>query len=257
MLAEALNDVAVGIDPALILAELGLDPDPVQEEILRSADDRLMVTAYRQWGKSQAVSALALHTAVYRDDSLILIISRSLRQSGEIFAKVVRAWRKLGKPHGSTAENSTTLELSNGSRIVSLPPNVDTIVGFSAPRLIILDEGARIGDEILTATLPMLKNRCGRLVTMSTPRGRRGWYFSAFTDPSAAWRKIEVRASQCPRVDKNWLAEQRMVMGERAYAQEYELEWLDAVGSVFGLDEILAAFKSDKPPFPLPLEAAT
>src|SRR4051812_8850714 len=146
MTAEALSDLARMLDPSLLMEDLGFDPDPWQRDYLRATDPRLLVLAFRQAGKSQATAALALHSALFHPGSLTVIVSRSQRQSNELFRKVTSAWKALGRPRGAAEENATTLTLGNDSRIVSLPPNPDTIVGFSDPRLVVLDEGARIAD---------------------------------------------------------------------------------------------------------------
>src|SRR5271156_2472947 len=70
-------------DPARVLADAGLPPDPWQEEALRSTSRRQLLLCSRQAGKSQTAAGLALRMALLQPASLILLLSPTLRQSGE------------------------------------------------------------------------------------------------------------------------------------------------------------------------------
>src|SRR5262245_14959959 len=63
---------------------MGTDPDPWQETVLKSEDPRIALNCCRQAGKSQTTAIKALATALSEPNSLILLVSRSLRQSGEL-----------------------------------------------------------------------------------------------------------------------------------------------------------------------------
>ena len=83
--------------------EAGLDPDPWQRDLLRSSSDRVLLNCCRQSGKSTMTGIIALHRALYHPDSLILCLAPALRQSQELFGKVLGFYRDLGcpvSPHG-------------------------------------------------------------------------------------------------------------------------------------------------------------
>src|SRR5918998_4943847 len=147
MLATTLSrHLAMALDPAILMEAAGFVPDPWQLELLRSTSRRLLVNVSRQSGKSTATAALALHGALFDPGSLTLLVSASLRQSGELFRKVVKFYEALGRPIAAVEDSAQTLALANGSRVVSLPGNPDKIRGFSAPRLIVVDESAQVDD---------------------------------------------------------------------------------------------------------------
>ena len=75
------------LDPVLLAEDAGIVPDPWQANLLRSSSDRILINACRQGGKSTACGILAAHRAVYHPKSLILLLSPSQRQSGELFQK--------------------------------------------------------------------------------------------------------------------------------------------------------------------------
>jgi hypothetical protein len=136
-----------------ILTHAGLEPDEWQAGVLRSDAQRMLLLASRQAGKSSVAAALALRTALLRPRSPVLLLSPSLRQSGELYRKVVDLFGALGRPMGVSAESALRLELSNGSRVVSLPGDEKNIRGFSGVALLIIDEAARVEDPFETETL--------------------------------------------------------------------------------------------------------
>jgi len=54
-------------------------------------------------------------------------------------------------------DNDTELELANGSQLIALPGDNDAnIRGYSAPRLVCIDEASRVADSVYAALRPML-----------------------------------------------------------------------------------------------------
>src|SRR6516165_4037028 len=85
-------------DPTQVLVQAKMNPDPWQDQVLRSRAPRMLLLASRQAGKSSVAAALALHTALVVHGSPVLLLSPSLRQSGELFRKVVDLFNALGRP---------------------------------------------------------------------------------------------------------------------------------------------------------------
>jgi hypothetical protein len=244
-----LTDLAIALDPAQLMAEvIGSEPDPWQSRVLRSPSKRLMLLCARQMGKSTTTSCMALHTALYQPNSLVLLVSPSQRQSSELYRKVVDAFNCLGRPMGTVEDSSTTLALENGSRIVSLPGSASTVRGFSAPKLVILDEAAQISDDLLAALTPMLATGGGRLCLLSTPYGQRGVYFDLWSQSGDDWERVKATALDCGRISAEFLEEQRRTLGERVYRQEFLCSFESTTDQCFATDVVLASFSSDAPP---------
>ena len=92
----AASDLALALDRVAFAREgVGFEPDPWQEGVLRSSGKRMLMNCCRQSGKSTTAAVLALHEAVYRPGSLVLLISPSLRQSSELFRKVTNLLSRL------------------------------------------------------------------------------------------------------------------------------------------------------------------
>jgi hypothetical protein len=234
-------NLARALDPAQIMRDAGFEPDAWQERLLRSRSSRILLLCSRQLGKSTATASLALAEACYRPDSLVLLVSRSERQSTLLFEKVSRYYKKL-RPIEAIKELSLSIKLANGSEVVSLPGDGDTIRGFSAPRLVVLDEASRIPDDVMAAVLPMLVSNNGRLVALSTPRGKNGFFYEHWTSGDPMWERINAKASESPRISPEALAEQRATLGPRLFASEFDNVFLEDVDQVFSQDAIDSIF---------------
>ncbi len=244
---DLATEMRLRLDPSLLMHDIGLPPDPWQERAVRSRSDRLLLLASRQSGKSTVTSCIALHQALFIPNSLTLLFAPSLRQSSELFLKVLQSYRDLGRPVEAVREMSLSLELVNGSRIVTLPGDESTVRGYSAVSLVIVDEAARVSDGLVPAVAPMLAVSRGRLLLLSTPFGRRGTFFDAWEGQVASWERIRAVASECPRIPAEFLEEQRRLLGPRYYAQEYESEFIDAEGQLFSTESIQSMFLDSDP----------
>src|SRR5215471_18053957 len=124
------------------MRKLGLEPDPWQLDVLEGGHARLLLNCCRQAGKSTVVAMLGLAEAVFVPGTKVLLVSRSLRQSTELFRIVTDFYRRLGSPILKRL-TSEELQLGNHSRIVCLPCREETIRGFAHVSLLIIDEAAR------------------------------------------------------------------------------------------------------------------
>jgi hypothetical protein len=228
-------------------ARLGFEPDGVQRDLLSAGGRRLILNCTRQWGKSTVTAAKAVHTAYFQERSLTLVVSPSARQSGEFVRKAAEFLRRLGiRPKGD-GDNEISLALPNGSRIVGLPGMDGTIRGFSAS-LLLIDEASRVSDDLYHAVTPMLAVRNGDLWMMSTPCGKRGFFYEVWSKGGPEWKKVRVTAEECGRIPASFLVEERAGMGERCFRQEYLCEFSDVETALFDRDLIMGAIRSDVRP---------
>jgi hypothetical protein len=247
MIQATNNAIARRIDrersDAVLMAErAGILPDNWQSDLLRSDARQMILLCSRQSGKSTVSSILAIHEAVYQPNSLILLLSPSLRQSQELFRKLKDVYNALSSPSlpQTIEESALRIEFDNGSRILALPGKEATIRGFSGVSLLVVDEASRVPDELYQAIRPMLAVSGGRIVLLSTPFGKRGFFHSEWTD-GIGWRKVKITADQCPRIDKDWLTREREMIGDWWYLQEYFCEFVETSDQVFSYDDIQAA----------------
>jgi hypothetical protein len=137
--------------------------------------------------------------------------------------------------------------LSNGSRIVGLPGREETIRGFSGVTLLIIDEAARVTDDLYYSVRPMIAVSSGRLICLSTPFGRQGFFYEEWSK-GTAWSRLQITADQCPRISQEFLTEERKALGPHRYAQEYFCEFLETSYQIFGRDLVMSAFDQSVTP---------
>jgi len=240
------RDLQRALDPAQLMFDAGLTPDPWQEAVLRSESKRLLLLASRQSGKSTCSASLACAQAIY-DPGLVLLIAPAQRQSVELFRKVVEVYRALPDVPRIVQESAMKMELSNGSRVVSLPSSEMTLRGFSAVKTLIIDEASRVDDALFSAVRPMLATTGGRMVCLTTPYGKRGFFYEAWAH-GEGWERTMITADQCPRIDPQWLADERRLIGDWQFRQEYLCEFVDTEEAFFSSDLIEAALTNELEP---------
>jgi hypothetical protein len=220
----------------------GLVLDPWQREAVTSWADRQLFNVTRQGGKSTVAALRAVATVLAEPGALVLLVSRALRQSQELFRKCTDILDAAQWPVPAAAESALRVELAGGGRIISLPGSEETVRGYSQVRLLVLDEAARVPDPVYFSLRPMLAVSSGAVLALSTPFGRRGWWWEAWRG-AEAWERYEVPATDCARIPATFLAEEQRTLGEWWYRQEYCCEFMDAQTQAFTRADIDRAFE--------------
>ena len=230
---------------------LEFEPDEAQKRVLTTGSKRVALNCTRQWGKSTITAAKAVHHAYTTAGSLALVVSPSLRQSGEFLRKATEFARRLKIRAKGDGRNEISLEFPNHARIVGLPGNEATVRGFSAVSLLIVDEAARVDDELYMAIRPMMAVSQGSLWLISTPNGKMGFFYETWMRGGPEWERVRVPADECPRIPPEFLKEELATMGERRFRREYMCEFTDSEGAVFDMDLVERAFTTDVEPLEL------
>ncbi|MCH8093494.1 MAG: hypothetical protein IH953_02770 [Chloroflexi bacterium] len=232
------------LDPSMFLAEVsGMTLDGWQIDALNYSGLRLAMNCSRQSGKSTIAAARGFHSALFMPRSLILLVSPSLRQSGELFRKCrdLLDWLPRWLRPSLIEDNRLSIQFENQSRIVSLPGTETKIRGFSGASAVIVDEASRVLDELIFALRPMLSVSGGELILGSTPFGKRGYFHKIMTADDDIWKRVTVTANECPRISDEFLAEERAEMPDQFYQQEYFCAFSDRSSQIFSWEEIQAA----------------
>lgn len=232
---------AAPADPLWPMRSAGLEPDPWQADFLADPHPRQTMLCCRRAGKTTAAAARTLAHCSTRANALALVFSPTLRQSVEFARSVLDLDRAAGLPVRRVRESLTQVEWANGARLLSLPDNQRGVVGFT-PSLIVIDEASRVSDDLYKSVRPMLALGA-ELVVLSTPFGKRGWFFELWDTPDRLGRfhAHKVTAADCPRITPEFLAEERVELGERWFRQEWYCSFEDAVDAVFSGSLIEAA----------------
>jgi terminase large subunit-like protein len=247
------GDLARCLDAALWFRDAGITPDPWQEVAIRSQSRRQLWNVHRQGGKSTTAALKALAKATSSPGSLTLLVSPAQRQSAELLRRVTELHGKIAGLPKPVFESMHRLEFDPavGGRILSLPSSEATVRGYSRVGLAVLDECARIPDGIIGAIKPMQATaKDAELIALSTPNGEAGFFHEQWTRGGDLWERTKVTAEQCGRIDPAFLAEERELLGEMLYRQEYLCEFVANDEQVFG-NEIIARALSHPDVVPL------
>jgi Terminase large subunit, T4likevirus-type, N-terminal len=226
---------------------VGIVPDPWQIEVLASDHPRKILCCGRQVGKTTVGAVLALHKALTSPGSTILIVAPGERQAKLLFKKARRLYELAGQPLPAYSERLTGLELANGSIIEALPAVERTTRGYSVD-LLVVDEAAAVEDVDYHGILPALIATQGHQVLLSTPRGKRGFFYEIWHGGPGHgdrdhddWMRVMVRSDEVERIQPEDLELFRHTMPDEYFRQEFYCEFLDTEGSLFGYDNIQRA----------------
>lgn len=223
--------------------------DEWQKEVLKT-EGNIVLRSGRQVGKSTVISIMAGDYAANNSNKTIMIIAAVERQAFLLFDKCLKYmevnYAKMIKT-GRERPTKSKIELRNGSKIYCLPTGLsgNNIRGFTID-LLIADEAAFIPDDVFYSVTPALAARQGaRIVLLSTPFGREGYFAQAFKDDT--FSKFHVSSEECPRIAKDFLAQEKIRMSKRQYAQEYLGEFVDELMQWFP-DELIKKCMTAKRP---------
>lgn len=228
--------------------------DKWQEDFIATKGNKILCTG-RQVGKSVVCGIDAAEWAMANKNKNILMIAPTERQAYALFEKtldhILNTRPKMVKP-GKDRPTKTKFKLSNGTTVWCLPVGISGlgIRGFTIHRLY-ADEASRIPENVWFAVTPMLLTTGGDMIFLSTPAGKKGYYYERWRDMDEK-QKFFVSSEE---VIKNrplcntwteyqrdkafeYLEAEKKRMTRLQYAQEYEGLFVEEVLQFFS-DELI------------------
>lgn len=167
-----------------------------------------------------------------------VILSRGERQAKEAMDEGVKVHCKaMGSiikaseydySGGEAKYRAMEVEFPGGSKITALPANPDTARGFSANAF--LDEFAFHADsrKIWSALFPVI-SKGWNLRVVSTPNGKGNKFYDLVTGDDPVWYRQTTDIYQAVNdgLNRNIAELKSALNDEDAWAQEFELKWLD------------------------------
>ena len=168
-----------------------------------------------------------------------VILSRGERQASEAMEEGIKLHlRAFGAAYDAFAydfpgEDATHKALEvrfpGGSRITALPANPDTARGYSAN--VFLDEFAFHKDSraIWAALFPVISRTGLKLRIVSTPNGKANKFYELMTGADDGWSRhvVDIHRAVAEGLDRDIEGLRSALNDEDAWAQEFELQWLD------------------------------
>jgi hypothetical protein len=220
---STLRETAYRVDPVVWVREvLGLTPTAWQETFLRAPRGAsvLALTA-RQVGKTTTAAWAIAHSMLFTPGSLSVIGCPAQRQSAEAVRKVKGILIKAGAEFAS--DHVYGLELDNGSRVMALPSDDDTIRGLTVDAWIVADEAARLDEDLIAALRPMRARRPhARFAMLSTAWSHADPFWTAWAGDNPTWIRLKATADMpgAP-FTQDFLKQERLDLGEQRFKREY------------------------------------
>lgn len=245
----------------------GWIPHPTQREWLLDESRVKVAACGRRWGKTEAAAVDAATFAIASQGSVQMIVSPSYDQSRLIFDTVEKMVSEQPLTRSISKVTRTPYPRMSIGRSVITARTADedgrNLRGHSADRVIV-DEAAYVRDAVVEEVIgPMLADRNGQLVMISTPFGKNHFYraFVKGQQPKmseadgcgdvglghlSAQRPGRYSSHRFPSwsnpfISREYVEFQREILTPRQFSVEYEAEFLDDQTSVFSWDLIQKA----------------
>jgi phage FluMu gp28-like protein len=231
---------------------LGIDLYEYQTKILLDPSPQICICAGRRTGKTTVASIMGLHFALTHNNTNVIIVSPTQRQSN-IVMSYIKGMIRNSLLVSMLIEKDISEEVwfKNGSRIMSLPSGVDgrTIRGITS-HMIIFDEAAFMPQIIFDVVLPsIIASKDYKIILISTPNTENGYFFNA----TKTWKSYyHISTEDCPNINKEFLEQEKGRLDPYTYAREYEAKFISSSDSYFPLPVIAKSFQPgiDKKSYP-------
>ncbi|NUL83539.1 MAG: hypothetical protein HUU60_12600 [Armatimonadetes bacterium] len=221
---------------------LNWNPHRGQRAFLANDSKPIKVLACgRRWGKTEVAALELAKGLMAKEDARAILVAPTLAQGMETLDRAEMAlvreganfYRKTGQSPGLYSDKRRLLLKAAARQGLALR-------GFRAD-MAVVDEAAYVPEEVVVgALMPTLAERRGRLICISTPRGRnyfhRLWERGQSGDPEV-W-SLTSPSWENPNLSAPFLASQAKLMSHRDFMVEYGAEFLDSGKAAFRTDWI-------------------
>jgi phage FluMu gp28-like protein len=215
---------------------LGLRLTNYQREAaeLLGKHDSVALRWSRQSGKTHLLSAWLLHYALTHDNSQIVIVGPSWRQTKIPIGKMNGFLTRIPRGYFYKLQQ-TMVRLKNGSMIQALPCNPETVRGFTLD-VVYMDEANWIShdEELYDAILFTLATTGGKFICSSTPGSTDSLFWKIFNRPQfSRFAKHHVTYERALQPNgpmrRKWLEDKRKEYeGDPwRWKRELEAEWAE------------------------------
>jgi len=188
-----------------------------------------LMRKFRQAGATTISAAYALWYITFNKDKNVMVVSIGDRESRDFLDRAVHMYDDLPKwlQAPELERNKHVLKLSTGSKIKSQPAGAGRGESVS---LLIVDEAAFIDNmrEFWMAIYPTISTG-GSACILSTVNGMANLYYELYRDAELGkndFNVIDIHWREHPEYTEEWAEQTRNNVGERAWLQEYEGEFL-------------------------------
>ena len=221
---------------------------PFQKDLIQTISENrnVIVKTGRQVGKSTTTLGWLLHYVLFNQSKTVGILANKAATARELLSRIQIAYQHLPKylQQGLKEWNKGSLELENGSKIIASSTSSSAIRGFSFS-CILLDEFAHvqrhIADEFIRSVYPTISSgKETKVIIVSTPNGFNMFYkyWNDAVSGTNDFKPFKVHWSNVPNRDQGWRKKIESTIGEDAFRQEYEAEFLGSSNTLISYEKL-------------------
>jgi hypothetical protein len=239
----------VNVDDGLV----PFDMWPFQEKMLRTFhENRFTICKLpRQSGKSTTSVSFLLHYAIFNEKVSIAILANKASSAKDILSRLQVSFENLPNwmQPGVKSWNKTSLELDNGSKIITASTSASSVRGGSY-NIIFLDEFAFVPNNIavnfMNSVYPTISSgKETKVIICSTPQGLN--YFYKMWDEAIKklndYVPLEINWNDVPGRDEKWKIKTIANLGggevgARAFDQEFSCSFLGSSNTLISASKL-------------------
>lgn len=227
------------------------EPHKGQREFLEYVSKVKVAACGRRWGKTEACAYDIAYYFLNRENFTQMIVSPTYDQSRLIFTAVESLL--YGQVKAEVRKTPYPMIKYRNNIISARTADNDGrgLRGFKADRIIV-DEAAFVGDRVIYEVIcPMLADRNGDLVLISTPFGKNHFYdfYMKGAERNSEFASFSYKSADNPHISREYIEKQRENISQLSFETEYEAKFCDNVSNVFRRDTIANAVKKEFAPF--------
>lgn len=196
----------------------------------------------RQCGKTVLAEVVMLEYLI-KQNTFNAYISPSYSQGRKVYSEMITLLSQTSLISKANA-SSLTIETVLGSKLQFFTmENPTAIRGYTITGVLVLDEAAFFPKELPDGTepwgsiiLPITKARKPKVLIISTPNGKQGLFYELYNRAllgEQGYRQISATIYDDELVTKEEIEEIKRSISPLAFAQEFEVEFLDSAITVF------------------------
>ena len=219
-----------------------------QEDLINTLHENryVIVKSARQSGKSVTSLGYILHYVLFNKTKIVGMLANKASTSRELLGRLQTAYQHLPKflQQGIVEWNKGNLELENGSKIIASSTSSSAIRGFSFS-LIFLDEFAfvqrTIADAFIKSVYPTISSgKDTKIIMVSTPNGYNLFYkfWNDAVEGNNQFKTFKIHWTSIPERDQDWREKIISDIGEEAFRQEYEADFLGSSNTLISYEKL-------------------
>jgi hypothetical protein len=185
-------------------------------------------------GKSTTAVSFIVHNLLFNELTSVAILANKQSSAKDVMSRLHTAYENLPKwmQQGVKSCNKQSLELENGSKVIASSTSASAVRGGTY-NLLMLDEYAFVPEQIantfMMSVYPTITSgKNSKIIVTSTPNGINHFY-KLWVDAKEGrngYHPQEINWYDVPGRDEKWRADQIANIGQKAFDQEFNTEFL-------------------------------